>query len=164
MPLEAARTLATRQDEENSEWKGLFCSTIVQLASLSAYITDMKRIISCALAFSALMSVCAAQDATCKSNRKVVGKCFTIRGRLNYWNGTPSTRIWIIGTHRVLGLPGEDSDLPSTVKEHLRDFNDEIYANFEVCPFEKYRKGEMQMVCVKSASNVRVKRTNDSER
>ena len=123
----------------------------------------MKWIICCALVVATFGSHCAAQNATCKSNRRVIGKCFTVRGRLNYWNGTPSTRIWIVGTHRVLGLPGEDLDLPSNVKIHLRDFSDEIYANFEVCPFDKYRKGEMQMVCVKSASNVTANRTNDSE-
>jgi len=85
----------------------------------------------------------------------VVGKYFTVRGRLNYWNGAPSARIWIIGTHRVLGLPCEDFDLPKNLRGHLHDFDDEISANFAVCPLSKYRKSGMQMVCVQSASDVR---------
>jgi Carboxypeptidase regulatory-like domain len=95
-----------------------------------------------------------ADEPQCKSNSKVVGACFAVRGRLGYWNGTPSTRIWVVGTHRVLGLPEEDTKLPNSVKAHLQTFGDEITADYVVCPFTKYRKGTMQMVCVQSASNV----------
>jgi hypothetical protein len=98
-----------------------------------------------------------SDEPKCKSNPRVVDACFSVRGRLNYWNGTPSTRIWIIGTHRILGLPGEDGDLPNNVKAHLHAFGDEITADYLVCPFAKYRKGEMQMVCVQSATNVQFK-------
>ena len=96
----------------------------------------------------------AGDEPHCKSNPKLVGACFTVRGRLSYWNGTPSTRIWIVGTQRVLGLSEEDTDLPSSVKAHLRAFGDEIIADYFVCPLTKYRKGEMQMVCVQSASEI----------
>ena len=89
----------------------------------------------------------------CEGNPRVVGKCSTVRGRMNYWNGTPSTRIWIIGTHRMLGLPCEDAGLPENIRSHLSDFDDEVTGSFRVCPLQKYRKGEMQMVCVESVSN-----------
>jgi hypothetical protein len=103
----------------------------------------------------------SSDETQCKSNPKVVEACFTVRGRLNYWNGTPSTRIWIIGSSRVLGLPGEDADLPDNVKVHLHTFGDEITADYVVCPFTKHRKGEMQMVCVQSASSVQFKHVKE---
>jgi hypothetical protein len=109
-----------------------------------------------ALTFKGSLAL-SSDEPHCKSNPKVVAACFNVRGRLNYWEGTPSTRIWIIGTHRVLGLPEEDTDLPNSVKAHLHTFGDEITADYVVCPLDKYRKGEMQMVCVQSASNVQFK-------
>ena len=83
-----------------------------------------------------------------------VGPCYTVRGRLSYYNGTPSTRIWIVGTHRMLGIPSEDSDLPMNVKELLKSFDDRIFADFVVCPLMKDRHGEMRMVSVKSATRI----------
>jgi len=115
-----------------------------------------RRLILLVLVFSTAEFGCMASDTTeCKSNPRLVGACFKVRGRLSYWNTTPSTHIWFIGTHHVLGLPSEDTELPANVKEHLSGFGDEITADYEVCPLTKDRKGEMQMVCVQSASNVR---------
>ena len=96
-----------------------------------------------------------SQTVECRANPRVVGKCFTVRGRMNFWNGTPSTRIWMIGTHRMLGLPCEDSGLPKNVRKHFNDFDDEVTALMKVCPFDKYHKGEMQMVCVQSMSRIK---------
>ena len=92
---------------------------------------------------------------TCKTNPNLVGKCFSVRGRMNYWNGTPSTRIWVIGTHHILDLPCEDSGLPPDIRTHFQEFEDEVTGVFEVCPFSKYRRGEMQSVCVESVSGAR---------
>ena len=91
---------------------------------------------------------------SCLGADKFVGPCYEVRGRLSYWNGTPSTRIWIVGTHRILGIPTEDSELPANVKELLKSFDDQIYANYSVCPLTKERGGEMRMVWVRSARNV----------
>src|SRR5579859_5194772 len=104
-------------------------------------------------------ALCSA-PMRCKTNLDVVGECFKIRGRLNYWNGTPSTRIWIVGTHRMLGLPCEDFGLPENVRAHFSDFDDEVTGMFEVCPVSKYRKGTMQMVCVESVLNPKFGRSN----
>jgi hypothetical protein len=54
----------------------------------------------------------------------------------------------------MLGVPSEDSALPSNVKVLLKGFEDNIFADFIVCPLEKERKGEMRDVLVKSASHV----------
>ncbi len=90
----------------------------------------------------------------CAFAQKPVGPCYKVHGRLSYYNGTPSTRIWIVGTDRMLSLPGEDQDLPANVKALLKDFNDNIFGDFVDCPLRKYRKGHMQAVFVKSASNL----------
>jgi hypothetical protein len=83
-----------------------------------------------------------------------VGPCYKIRGRLSYYNGTPSTRIWIVGTHRMLGIPSEDNELPPNVKVLLKDFDDNIFGDFVVCPLSPERPGTMRMVFVKSASHL----------
>jgi len=91
---------------------------------------------------------------SCWASDKVVGPCYHVKGRLSYYNGAPSTRIWIVGTHRMLGIPSEDSELPADVKALLKSFDDEIFADFLVCPLTKERPGTMRMVLVKSASHV----------
>lgn len=95
---------------------------------------------------------------TCKTNPNLVGKCFSVRGRMNYWNGTPSTRIWVLGTHHMLDLPCEDSGLPPDIRAHFQDFDDEVVGVFEVCPFSKDQKGQMQSVCVESVSEAKFAR------
>lgn len=90
----------------------------------------------------------------CWAADKSVDPCFKVRGRLSYYNGTPSTRIWIVGTHRMLGIPSEDTDLPANVRPLLKSFDDKIFADFVVCPLTKERPEEMRMVYVKSASRV----------
>jgi hypothetical protein len=41
--------------------------------------------------------------------------------------------------------------------------DDDVYADFEVCPFTTERKGEMQLVCIESASHVFVKHFTSSK-
>jgi hypothetical protein len=49
----------------------------------------------------------------------------------------------------------ENPDLPATLSG-LSDPLDagEIFADFEVCPLEPERKGEMQAVCIELAKNI----------
>lgn len=73
---------------------------------------------------------------------------------MSLWNGSPSLRIWRIGTKRILGvLPSEDPIVPAAIRKRLA-FGVEFYGNFEVCPFTARKPGWMQMVCVQRASNV----------
>ena len=41
--------------------------------------------------------------------------------------------------------------------------DEDIYGDFEVYPFTPERKGEMQLVCIESASHVVVKRQSSSK-
>ena len=100
--------------------------------------------------------VTSYEHRACKSDPDIMEACFTIHGRLNVWNGSPSLRIWPVGTRRIMGvldeypLPGEldDYDL----------LNGAAWGDFEVCPFTKDRQGWMRMVCVESASKVTYKK------
>jgi hypothetical protein len=107
--------------------------------------------------------------------------CYWAHGRLSIYNGNPSDRIWKIGTSRILGVfngpshfpphtiaDDEDPELPVNLgmayeadyrrwkqSEGNRDYEfPVVFADFEVCPLEPEKKGEMQAVCVESAKNI----------
>jgi hypothetical protein len=93
--------------------------------------------------------------ATCLAEKTPFGACYDVHGRLSFWNGAPSTRIWIIGTHRMLGVHDEDNNLPPNLAKLLKgDFDDEVFGNFVVCPLTRAQPGVMQMVYVTSASRL----------
>src|SRR5215470_15097020 len=77
------------------------------------------------------------KEQPCKNNLEQVGECFKIHGRLSVYNGTPSFRIWRIGTSRMLGVSDSHSgvsQLPADLESKL-DWGVEIFGDFEVCPF-----------------------------
>jgi hypothetical protein len=101
--------------------------------------------------------------------------CIRIHGRLWQGNGTPSTRLWQIGTHHIFGIysnqygfthdaqteDNEDPSLPGNIGRqrdrqrnggfsYLRD----VYADFDVCPLEPHIAGHMQAACIESATHV----------
>jgi hypothetical protein len=94
----------------------------------------------------------AEQAQACKTDPDIVDACFTVHGRLSAWNGSPTLRIWKVGTNRILG-DHDDWPLPEELAEH-GSWDIEAWGEFEVCPFTKERPGVMQMVCVESASHV----------
>jgi hypothetical protein len=121
-------------------------------------------------ALELLLADAAQAHATivpCRDNPDRTGACRTIHGRMFFANGTPSKRIWIVGTRRVLGVSerpsngGEGMDgLPSNLRRafaHL-PFVTEVYGDFEVCPFTRDRPGWMQIVCVARATRLHVRR------
>ena len=86
----------------------------------------------------------------------------TVHGRLTYYNGNPSSRIWIVGTKRLLGVRESDDEVPYMPKP-LRDmmsWDREIFADFVVEPLTPYKPGVMQMVRVVSASKIVVTEKN----
>ena len=93
--------------------------------------------------------------APCKSDPDILAACYTVHGRLSAWNGSPSLRIWIVGTKRILGVEEYPvaSTLPAEVQDQL-DWGVEAWGNFNVCPFTPDRPAAMRMVCVQSAKHV----------
>ena len=109
------------------------------------------------------LSSSSADDTTlaCKSRPDLAGACRIVHGRLMFYNGTPSFRIWIIGTQRLLGVHevhyGDNPErplMPDSIWKQTGGDELELYGDFEVCPLSKERKGWMQMVCIESANNV----------
>jgi hypothetical protein len=97
-----------------------------------------------------------AEESACKTNEKTVGDCWNLRGRIQVYNGTPSIRIWPVGTKRLLGVvPPESEIMPNSLKEKIKP-NVQIFADLVVCPFTVEKSGRMQMVCIESANNIRV--------
>jgi hypothetical protein len=81
---------------------------------------------------------------------------FSVHGRLCYYNGTPSCRIWIAGTKRLLGVLQSDDEVPAMPdKLHkLMSWDREVFANFVVEPLTHYQPGVMQTIRVISASKI----------
>lgn len=92
----------------------------------------------------------------CKTDPDIIDACFTVRGRLSLWNGSPSLRIWRVGTNRILGVQ-DDDPLPESLAKQM-DWGIEAWGDFDVCPFTKERPGVMQMICVESAQHVLFKK------
>src|SRR4051812_43633861 len=104
-----------------------------------------------ALLIALLISDAAAEPA-----------CHRVHGRLFAANGTPSLRIWPVGTRRLLGV--HDDANPEALPPELRgarapamgardDDRVEVYGDFTVCPLGPDRAGHMRMVTVKAVAH-----------
>src|SRR5579872_4874372 len=84
----------------------------------------------------------------CEGRAEIVGACFEVRGRLSFWNGAPSARIWRVGTRRVLGI--HNDELPPKLAEVIDQAGagdaksgtgsfagskPELWGTFRVCPY-----------------------------
>ena len=88
-------------------------------------------------------------------------QAFRLHGRLSAYEGNPRYRIWIIGTKRILGVPGGDQKPPAMPQklEALMSGLTDIYADFHVTPLTEYQKGVMQWVRIDSVENVVIYRS-----
>ncbi len=98
---------------------------------------------------------------------EVASSCLRIHGRLAAGNGTPSTRLWQIGTQHIYGIYSNrygfthdsltlDNEAPEL---HFTFPKPEqggwtVYGDFEVCPLEPLVQGHMQAACIASATHV----------
>ncbi len=124
----------------------------------------MKRLVVILL----LVVPAFAEQAQCKRNPKVIGACFSVHGRVSQGADTVRLWLWPVGTKRFLGVTAgptlDDADEPITPSNlRFKDRGEEIYGDFEVCPFTPERQGAMQFVCIESASKLLVKRRSSSE-
>jgi hypothetical protein len=94
----------------------------------------------------------------------VTGECFNVHGRLSVYNGTPSIRLWPMGTKRLLAVidPNDVSNapgptvLPVDIKSKL-DWDKNVFGDFRVCPLTRPQSGRMQTVCIESGKNLIVR-------
>ena len=105
-----------------------------------------------------------AEPPSCRNRPDVLGKCSRVHGRLSVYNGTPSIRLWPIGTKRLLGVidPNDTSSapgptiLPLDIKNKL-DWDKNVFGDFMVCPLTRQKPGRMQTVCIGSGKNLIVR-------
>jgi len=95
----------------------------------------------------------------------------TIHGRAHLYSGDGQLRIWHIGTHHEYE-PDESSDAlvikwleegvpPSQRQDYATPASAvDLFADFEVCPTEPFKKGAVQKAKVVSASHRHYVRTN----
>ena len=107
----------------------------------------------------------ATEEKSCRSHPQLVGRCFSLRGRLSVYNGSPALRIWRVGTRRIVGISEQRFSLPGyrNVPANIANqINQDvaIFGDFLVCPFTPSRPREMQLVCIESAKNLVIKKQN----
>jgi hypothetical protein len=118
-------------------------------------------LLTCILLF--LIGLALAETSTpwtCTENDEKTDECFWVHGRMFLSNGTPSIRIWIVGTKLVLGVSGESMN--DVMEKHL-SFESRLYGDFVVCPLSEFKPGHMQSVCVETGSNLVVERFTEGE-
>jgi len=93
----------------------------------------------------------------------LIGRCFSVHGRLSIYNGTPARRLWRVGTKRVLGISEQRfalegyRNVPENIESQLNQ-DVVIFGDFVVCPFTHPKSGEMQLVCIDEAKNLVVRK------
>lgn len=100
----------------------------------------------------------ASAEFACSARPDLVASCFDVRGRLSSWNGTPSARIWRIGTTRMLGV--HNDEIPVGLASRRTDFDTELWGAFNVCPLTRETAGHMQYVCIESWRDISVRQRN----
>jgi len=56
----------------------------------------------------------------------------------------------------MLGLR-EDTSLPKALEDKLGNFDDEVYGDFQFCPFTPAKSGVMQVGCLAKVSNYQIR-------
>lgn len=116
------------------------------------------RTLAIAIGFLPLFVFATERDNPgCRTDSRVIAACFAVHGRLSNWNGNPTERVWIIGTKRMLGLR-EGTSLPKVLEDKRGNFDDEVYGDFEFCPFTAEKSGVMQVGCIAGVSNYQIKK------
>jgi len=134
-------------------------------------IRSMRTRVFVTLFFAAILIVSAApgrapkRKIACKTAENATS-CYRTHGRLAAYNGTPTMRLWKIGTKRIMAIhsgPGFkvgddhenlDPEMPENLERALKPFQNVVFADFEICPLEPEVAGTMQRVCIESAKKI----------
>jgi hypothetical protein len=108
----------------------------------------------------------------CKTSTNALS-CYWTHGRLSLYQGAVNWRLWVIGTHNLLGIysgpsaflrryDNLDSEAPQLPPNLAAAYNLPdpsgvlVYADFDVCPLEHHIAGHMQAACIESARHLLV--------
>ncbi len=123
-------------------------------------------VVSAVLLVASATAVGQVPTVPCKGAPKVVGECFSVRGRLSVHNGIP-IRIWIVGTRRMLGVKDATGGGVTVRPEIQRllsrgdPMETVVFGDYDVCPLSKQHPGWMQFVCVESTAHLVARRRED---
>jgi len=83
---------------------GVFCFNVIRGNDM-----NITRIILPLFFLILFFAAAAGSDdepnkKSCKDHPMLSGPCFKVRGRMSFFNGNPSARIWPVGTKRMLGI------------------------------------------------------------
>lgn len=97
----------------------------------------------------------SAEDAERKQRSEQVMIATTVHGRLRYFNGSPTARIWIVGENHMLGIRDADPgvNMPRELSD-LMSFDRDVFADFVVEPLTEFKPGVMRIVRIVSAAKV----------
>jgi hypothetical protein len=98
------------------------------------------------------------RGVACRLHKVFAGECFSVHGRMTAYNGNPTARIWIVGTHRMLGIQAEEVvEMPEYLAKNM-NFETTVYGDFKVCPLTPAHEGRMQFVCIQSAEHLVIRK------
>ncbi|HWV99198.1 MAG TPA: hypothetical protein VNZ64_05835 [Candidatus Acidoferrum sp.] len=105
------------------------------------------------LVFILALALLSGSGALCADKASFA---FTVHGRLSFYNGTPSFRIWIVGTKRILGIRQNGNEQPDVPKDlrNLISLDRDVFGDFTVEPLTPSEPGVMQTVRVLSVSKI----------
>jgi hypothetical protein len=117
-----------------------------------------RQLFTCLLVATVLMSSVKVFCAEVTGNVPRLA----VHGRLSFYNGTPSWRIWVVGTKRLLGVRQSGNEVPDVPKELLNLISPgkDVFADFTVEPLTPEEPGVMRLVRVVSASKLAVVESN----
>ena len=104
-----------------------------------------------------------AKEKSCRTHPQLVGRCFTLRGRLSVYNGAPALRLWKVGTRRMLGISEQHfavegyRNVPENIESQIKQ-DVAVFGDFLVCPFTRPHPREMQLVCIEEGKNLVVRK------
>lgn len=104
-----------------------------------------------------------AKEKSCRTHPLLVGRCFTLHGRLSVYNGAPALRLWKVGSRRMLGISEQRftvagyRNVPENIESQLNQ-DVAIFGDFLVCPFTPPRPKEMRLVCIEEGKNLVVRK------
>ena len=114
----------------------------------------MKRF----LVLLAMVIPASAALPACKTNPKIVAACYSVHARARAGADTVRIYLWPVGTKRMLGVAGgpvlDDAIEPILPRNLSLSEGESVYGDFEVCPFTPERKGDLQLVCIESATHL----------
>jgi hypothetical protein len=122
----------------------------------------LKHAFAATILFCFLSCSAKAADAEgiCAHDSRVVEPCYNVHGRLAFYMNMRAY-LGVPETKRRLGIVFSSVPLdspyiwPSIIDKTLTPDN-EIWADYRVCPFTPQKPGVMQMVCIDAVSNMHV--------